>query len=62
MPEWLRKIFSEPATLGIIVSSAVIGLFGGSAAGAAQFKHNGWWGVARAAIIGVAVAVIVGLG
>lgn len=62
MLDWLKKLFAEPTTLGIIVTSAFIGLLGGAGAGVAQFSRERWSGIARAAIIGIFVAVIVGLG
>lgn len=48
--------------MGIIITSAVVGLFSGAGAGVAQFKNGGWPAVFRAAVIGTFVAVIVGLG
>lgn len=52
----------QGATLAVLLSSAVMGLIGSSAAGAAQFKHGGWGGVIRALVIGIVVAILVGFG
>ncbi len=62
MADWLKRIFTESTLVGIILASAIIGLIGGLASGAAQFRRNGLGGMVRAAIIGVFVAIIVGLG
>lgn len=62
MQDWLKKLFAEPQTLGIIVSSALVGLFAGLAQGVVAKRHGGWGGFVRALLMGVAVAVIVGLG
>jgi len=62
MQDWLKKLFSEPQTVGIIVSSALVGLFAGLAQGVIAQRHGGWGGFLRAVLMGVAVAVIVGLG
>lgn len=61
MQEWLKKLFAEPQTLGIIVTSAVVGLFAGLAQGVVEKRHGGWGGFLRAVLTGTAVAVIVGL-
>lgn len=60
--DWLKRLFADPATIGIIVTSAVVGLVGGSLAGLGQYRHGGLSGLLRAALIGVFVAIIVGLG
>ncbi|QNK67749.1 hypothetical protein [Variovorax sp. PAMC26660] len=62
MQDWLKKLFTEPQTLGIIVSSALVGLFAGLAQGVVEKRHGGWGGFFRAVLTGVAVAVFVGLG
>lgn len=60
--EWFKKFFSDPATLGVLGSSAVIGLVMGGAQGYIQKKHGGWPGFWTALFTGVAVALLVGLG
>jgi ABC-type transport system involved in cytochrome c biogenesis permease subunit len=60
--DWLRKIFSEPGTLAALLSSAVVGLAVGIASGLVQRKHGGWSGFWTSLAMGIAVAVIVGLG
>lgn len=60
--DWLKKFFSEPTTLGVILSSGFIGILCGSAQGVIQRKHGGWGGFWTAVLTGVAIAVIVGLG
>ncbi|MET3916249.1 hypothetical protein ABID97_003031 [Variovorax sp. OAS795] len=62
MQDWLKKLFTEPHTFGIILSSALVGLFAGLAQGVVEKRHGGWGGFVRALLTGVAVAVIVGLG
>ena len=62
MQDWLKKLFTEPHTFGIIISSALVGLFAGLAQGVVEKRHGGWGGFLRALLTGVAVAVIVGLG
>lgn len=62
MLDWLRKLFTEPTTLGVIVTSAFLGLIMGAGAGVSQFEHKRWFGIARAALMGMCVAVMVGLG
>ncbi|WP_395315818.1 hypothetical protein [Variovorax sp. UC74_104] len=62
MQDWLKKLFTEPQTLGIIVSSALVGLFAGLAQGVVEKRHGGWGGFLRALLTGVSVAVFVGLG
>jgi hypothetical protein len=62
MQDWLKKLFAEPHTFGIIISSALVGLFAGLAQGIVEKRHGGWGGFLRALLTGVAVAVIVGLG
>lgn len=61
MQDWFKKLFAEPSTLGIIMSSAVVGVIAGLAQGVEQ-RHGGWAGLGRAVLTGTAVAVIVGLG
>lgn len=62
MQDWVKKLFTEPSTLGIIVSSAVVGVVAGVAQGVVEKRHGGWGGFVRAVLTGTAVAVIVGLG
>lgn len=62
MQDWFKKLFTEPSTLGIIVSSAIVGVIGGIAQGVVEKRHGGWGGFARAVLTGTMVAVIVGLG
>lgn len=62
MQDWVKKLFAEPSTLGIIVSSAAVGVVAGIAQGVVEKRHGGWGGFARAVLTGTAVAVIVGLG
>ena len=62
MQDWVKKLFTEPSTLGIIVSSAAVGVIAGIAQGVVEKRHGGWGGFARAVLTGTAVAVIVGLG
>lgn len=62
MLDWLKKLFSEPTTLGIIFSSAIVGLVSGSAAGVSQYRNTGIHGVVRSCLIGIMVGIIVGLG
>lgn len=61
MPDWLKKLFNEPATLGIIMTSGIVGLFIGVVQGNIQRRHGGWPGFFGALLTGVAVAVISGL-
>ncbi len=60
--DWLKKFFSDPTTLGVIGSSALIGLLMGGAQGYIQKKYGGWPAFFTAWLTGVAVAVLVGLG
>jgi hypothetical protein len=57
----MRKLFSEPQTLGIIVSSGIVGLLAGAAQGIVQKRHGGWLGFFSSLATGVTVAVLVGL-
>lgn len=61
MFDQFKKLFSEPQTLGIIVTSGTVGLFVGIAQGTIQRRHGGWPGFFSAAITGAVVAVITGL-
>jgi hypothetical protein len=61
MDGW-KRLFNEPGTLFAIFSSGMIGLGVGIANGVVQRKHGGWSGFFGAITVGVAVAVIVGLG
>lgn len=60
--DWWKKLFNDPATLGIIVTSGVIGLVVSIGNGIIQKKHGGWSGFFGAIFIGTSIAVIVGLG
>lgn len=62
MTDWIKKLFNEPHTLGIIVSSAAVGAVAGLVQGVVEKRHGGWGGFLRAVLTGVVVAVIVGLG
>ncbi len=62
MHDWFKKLFTEPHTLGIILSSALVGFFAGLAQGVIAKRHGGWGGFLRALLMGISVAVIVGLG
>jgi hypothetical protein len=62
LDEILEYLSIQSTTVAILLSSMVVGLFGSAMAGAAQFKHGGWGGVARALVIGMGVAVLVGFG
>lgn len=60
--DWLKKVFSDPGTLAVLFTSAVLGLIVGAASGFVQRKHGGWSGFFTAVFTGIAVAIIVGLG
>lgn len=60
--EWLRKFFSDPRTLGVILASGVIGLAVGFVSGLIERKHGGWLAFWQSIGKGIVVAVIVGLG
>lgn len=62
LDSFLEYVSIQSTTVAIMVSSMVVGLVGSAVAGAAQFKHGGWGGVARALVIGSGVAVLVGFG
>jgi len=62
MQDWVKKLFNEPATLGIMLPSAIVGLIAGITQGVVVKRHGGWGGLLRAMLTGVAVAVFVGLG
>ncbi|SEA50754.1 hypothetical protein [Variovorax sp. YR216] len=62
MQDWIKKLFNEPHTLGIMASSAIVGAIAGLAQGVVQKRHGGWGGLLRAVLTGVVVAIIVGLG
>lgn len=57
----LKKLFSEPQTLGIIITSGVAGFFVGVLQGIVQKRHGGWGGFFSAILTGIIVSVIVGL-
>lgn len=59
--DWAKKLFNEPHTLGIILSSGLIGLFAGLWQGIVQKRHGGWGGFFQALVSGVVASVIVGL-
>lgn len=61
MNDWAKKLFSEPHTLGIILSSGVLGLIAGVYQGIVQKRHGGWGGFFSALVSGVVVSVLVGL-
>ena len=61
MNDWAKKLFSEPHTLGIIVSSGIVGLIAGVYQGIVQKRHGGWGGFLQALVSGVVVSVLVGL-
>lgn len=60
MFDW-RRLFSEPHTLGIIITSGLVGIVTGAAQGAVQKRHGGWGGFFTAIMTAVVVSVIVGL-
>jgi hypothetical protein len=60
--DWLKRFFNDPATVGILASSGLIGLVVGIANGVVQKKHGGWSGFFGALVTGTVIAVIVGLG
>ena len=62
MQDWIKKLFAEPHTAGIIISSAIVGAVASLAKGVVEQRHGGWLGFVRAVLTGVAVAVLVGLG
>lgn len=59
--EWVKKLFSEPQTLGVIVTSGVIGMMVGVAQGVVQKRHGGWGGFIASVSTAAAVSVITGL-
>lgn len=61
MTDWIKKLFSEPQTLVIIITSGLIGLFVGVAQGVIQRRHGGWPGFFSAVASAAVVAVITGL-
>jgi len=60
MSNW-KDIFSEPGTLGAIVSSGLVGLVASISQGVVQRRHGGWHGFIGAVATGVTVSLIVGL-
>lgn len=60
--DWWKKLFNDPATLGVILTSGAVGLVGSIANGVIQKKHGGWGGFFGALFIGITISVIVGLG
>jgi hypothetical protein len=60
--DWLKRLFNEPVTLGVLVSSGMIGFAMGAVNGIIQRKHGGWQGFFSALFVGAGVALIVGLG
>lgn len=62
LDSWLEYLSIQSSTLALLITSALIGLFGSAVAGAAQFKHGGWGGVIKALAMGMGVAVLVGFG
>lgn len=61
MSDWAKKLFSEPQTLGIILTSGVIGLLAGVWQGTIQRRHGGWGGFFQGVVSGAIVAVLAGL-
>jgi hypothetical protein len=61
MFDWAKKLFAEPQTLTIILTSGIIGLITGIAQGIVQKRHGGWGGFISAILTGIVVSVIVGL-
>lgn len=61
MNDWAKKLFSEPHTLGIIISSGLVGIIAGIYQGIVQKRHGGWGGFVQALVSGVVASVIVGL-
>lgn len=60
--DWLKRLFNEPVTLGVLISSGVAGLVMGAVNGIIQQKRGGWPGFFSAMFVGMGVALIVGLG
>lgn len=61
MFDWPKRLFNDPNTLAIILSSGIVGLIAGGAQGVVQKRHGGWWGFLSAIMTGIAVAILVGL-
>ena len=61
MFDWPKKLFTEPNTLAIILSSGIVGLIAGIAQGVVQKRHGGSGGFFSAIATGIVVSVIVGL-
>lgn len=61
MFDWAKKLFNEPHTLTIILTSGIIGLVTGIAQGIVQKRHGGWGGFVSAILTGIVVSVMVGL-
>jgi hypothetical protein len=61
MPDWLKKLFSEPETITALIASAAVGFVVSLAHGVVEKRHGGWFGFFRALLTGVSISVIVGL-
>lgn len=61
MGDWFKKLFSEPQTLGVIVTSGVVGLFIGATTGIIQRRHGDWPSFFASVATAAGVAVICGL-
>lgn len=61
MSDWLKKLFNEPQTLGLILTSGIVGLCVGIAQGTIQKRHGGWGGFFTSVVTAAVVAVIAGL-
>lgn len=61
MYDWLKKLFTEPQTIGIIITSGIVGLLTGVVQGIVQKRHGGWGGFVSAILTGMVVSIMVGL-
>lgn len=61
MTDWFKKLFAEPQTLFVIITSGLVGLFIGIAQGVVQKRHGGWGGFFAAIAKAAVVAVVTGL-
>lgn len=60
--DWIKRIFNDPATMVVLMSSGIIGFVIGISNGVVQKRHGGWPGFFVALTTTVAIALIVGLG
>jgi threonine/homoserine/homoserine lactone efflux protein len=60
--DWIRKVFSDPSTFFLAVTSGILGLIVGIANGVVQKRHGGWPAFFGAMATASVVAIIVGLG